>query len=372
MKWYFSLSEASIDRPDHGWRDLIRTAIRSARQNTTLTPCMLYDGKEGSFTTELRAMGVTIIRHRVAFYDKLAERGPGYLAIASGAFLRVEIPEIEHQDTTVLYTDCDVMFRSDPSFKPLHACFASAPQTSLDDYKNDMNTGVMLMNLPSMRADLPRFKEFIIKNLNEGWPGCDQENYRRFYAGRWDQLPSCFNWKPYWGTNSDSVITHWHGPKPMLIRKLLAGRNLVTNPDWRRLYDDAPASYQAALAEWDAIGTTTPQKPTRLFVDALTPSRVRGWAHNPARPTEPMRLSFQIDGTVVWEGSCDQARPDVLAAGYPIGNVGFDFALPTLDSSTHQMTIHNDGGEPLAISHNTHSMSRITLPQAQPGTTTHA
>ena len=364
MKCYFSLSETSIDRPDHGWRDLIRTAVCSARLNTTLTPFMLYDGEESPFTAELRTLGVTIIHHRVSFYDKLAARDLGYLAIASGAFIRVELPEIDQEETLVLYTDCDVMFRSDPKFDTIPSYFASAPQTSLDDYKHDMNTGVMLMNLPAMRRDLPHFKEFIVHNLNEGWPGCDQENYRRFYGGRWDRLPSRFNWKPYWGISPEAVITHWHGPKPMLVRKLLADPTLATNPDWRRLYDGAPEGYRTALAEWNAIPRPAP-RPRRLFVDAVTSTQVRGWAHDPAYPDQPMRLDFRLDGVTVWSGDCDKPRPDVVTAGHPSGNVGFDFSLPDLKHGSRLLTIHDSAGISLVISHNTRAVSHVAVPQPE-------
>ena len=364
MKWYFALSEASIERPDHAWRDLIRTAVLSARRNTTLSPHMLYDGNENAFTREMRAMGVTLVHHRIGFYDKLAERGPGYLAIASGAFLRVELPEIEQEQTVVLYTDCDVMFRSDPSFEPLLAPFAAAPQTSMEDYQGDMNTGVMLMNLPRLRTDLSSFKDFIIGNLNQGWPGCDQENYRRYYAGSWSALPAIMNWKPYWGDNPDAVITHWHGPKPTLIRKLIEEPGLHTNPDWVRLYREAPDAYRSALEEWTALHGEVSNQRYRLFVDTTDRGRVIGWAHDPSHPDQIPQLDFRLDGKTIWQGACNLKRPDVIAAGHPHDRVGFDFALPTLTATNHLLTIHTLDGTRLRISNGHADLpGAILLPQ---------
>ena len=44
MKWYFAISEALFSRPGYDWRGMIRAAVISARQNTTLRPHMIYDG----------------------------------------------------------------------------------------------------------------------------------------------------------------------------------------------------------------------------------------------------------------------------------------------------------------------------------------
>lgn len=362
MKWYFSLSEASINRPEHGWRDLIRVAVESALRNTSLRPHMIYDGEENSFIEELRAQGVTVIHRRVSFHDALAKRGPGYLAIASGAFLRVEIPEIEHEDEFVLYTDCDVMFRSNPCFNLKPTCFAAAPQTSQTDYIRDMNTGVMLMNVPALRADLPRFREFIIENFEAGWPGCDQENYRRFYAGRWEQLESRFNWKPYWGNNPDAVIVHWHGPKPMVVHKLVRDPMLLTDRDWKRLYGEATDSYAIALDEWDAIARHVSKPSPRLVVDEATGTRVRGWALDREDPS-PLFLRFLVDGVPVWEGPCDGLRPDVMKAGHPVEHVGFDFTVPetALRNGPGILTIQNSSRAPQQMMFGGRPHQEITL-----------
>jgi lipopolysaccharide biosynthesis glycosyltransferase len=236
MKWYFAISQASLDRADHDWQGLIRVAIASARANTTLVPHMLYDGEESDFTRELRRAGVVIINHRVSFYgavEAFSGAESWHTRIAAGAFLRIEIPDVEHDDEFVLYTDVDVQFLREidlSGHRP--ALFAAAPQSSLGDY-NDLNSGVMLINVPAMAKELPDFKAFIANNLQIG---LDQEMLAAYFPGRYDVLAPEYNWKPYWGRNDETRIVHWHGPKPILARRR------VDNPD-----------YVSGVHAWDAL-----------------------------------------------------------------------------------------------------------------------
>lgn len=254
-KWYFCLSEASIDRAHHGWREMVYAAVNSARIHTNLKPILVFDGEENEFIDTLRKKGVEVIFHRVKFYDALVERdrtSPGYASIASGAFLRVEIPLIEQEDDYVLYTDCDVLFMQDlPTFNIYPEYFSCAPQTSKTDYLNDANSGVLVINVKKMRDTYPAFAEFIVNNLNAGWPGCDQENYRRFYAGKWDNLPLEMNWKPYWGENNNINILHWHGPKPEIILDKIIEPELTLYPAWESLYSRNKNAYQYFFERWD-------------------------------------------------------------------------------------------------------------------------
>jgi hypothetical protein len=43
LKWYFAVSEPSLDRENHDFGNLIRGAVESARQNTRLRQNMIYD-----------------------------------------------------------------------------------------------------------------------------------------------------------------------------------------------------------------------------------------------------------------------------------------------------------------------------------------
>jgi hypothetical protein len=294
-KWYFCLSQSSIDRDNHGWEDMVFVAVKSALRNTNLQPILLFDGEPSFFISQLELIGVKVIYHRVSFYEDLKQRdskSPGYLSIASGAFLRTEIPMIEDTDDFVLYTDCDIVFFSDnflinqrPHF------FSCAPQSSKSDYLNDANSGVLVINVKNMRDTYPDFRQFIVDNLYSGWPGCDQENYRRFYHGKWDNLPLVANWKPYWGFSEDIEILHWHGPKPEAIYKKLQYQNFVLYRDWDKLYSRNPDAYEQYLWLWDDYNEPSisekliPITPVSGFIDELRLSddrktlSVRGWSY---------------------------------------------------------------------------------------------
>jgi len=254
VNWYFAISAASLDRADHDWRGLIASAIASAKQRTRLKPHMLYDGEPSAFTDDIRALGVTVIHHRVSFYDELvafslARRYPDWLSIAAGAFLRTEIPLIEHDEDYVLYTDCDVMFLRDvPRLQCRSAPFAVAPETNPLTRRN-INSGVMVMNLPALRRDWPQFRQFMIDNF-EDLISFDQTAYEKFYAKRWRRLSPSYNWRPYWGYYPWAHVVHWHGPKPTLVRRLLNGDTTPVEI-WDRFFRRAPRSYARYLATWD-------------------------------------------------------------------------------------------------------------------------
>ncbi|MCD8524023.1 MAG: hypothetical protein LRY72_17430 [Saccharospirillaceae bacterium] len=242
---------------------MILAAVNSARVNTNLEPILLFDGQENEFLETLRKKGVKVIFHRVGFYDALKERdktNPGYLSIASGAFLRVEIPLIEQDEEFVLYTDCDILFTSDAGLldvKPEY--FACAPQQSMNDYAGDANSGVLVLNVKNMRQTYAQFSEFIVKNLYAGWPGCDQENYRRFYAGKWDKLPLIYNWKPYWGLNQDCSIIHWHGPKPEAVLNRLLNPYFEFYSAWEELFSKNVPAYKQYYEMWDRYCDASPR-----------------------------------------------------------------------------------------------------------------
>jgi hypothetical protein len=156
----------------------------------------------------------------------------------------------------VLYTDCDVIFLAEvvPELEA-NPCefFAVAPESSPDDYVN-MNTGVMLMNTARLRESLPRFREYISKNLaeleRESW---DEAAYRWFYRDNngplWDRLKLELNWKPYWGENPQAKIIHFHGPKPYQrehieshwpeLKALTSGAYPALVERWSRLLEEA-------------------------------------------------------------------------------------------------------------------------------------
>jgi len=231
MRWFFALNEACSTFPLYA--DLIKVAVLSARSHTKLTPCFLYDGQPNALTDWLEARGVAVVQHRSKFRERLKAmskecKRPDIFRIGSGAFLRVDLPEVivrlGWSDERILYTDCDVMFARDPEpdlSRVRCERFAVAPEFDPGDYDR-INTGVMVMNVPSLYRDREPFARFIWRNLDRlvdtAW---DQEAYRLYYRRKlpflpngWSRLAPTLNWKPYWGENAAASIIHFHGPKP--------------------------------------------------------------------------------------------------------------------------------------------------------------
>ena len=259
-KWFFALSAASLDHAGHDWMDLVRTAVASAKANTTLAPHFLYDGTPTAFTKELESLGVSIIYHKVSYLGNIIERWNDiglpqnhmHLAIMAGAYLRTEIPRLLIEDEFVLYTDCDVLFRSDPEigrFRPQF--FACAPQFDPNDL-SEINSGVMVMNVEGMRKEVANFYHYIVNHF-ENFGAHDQDALQQYYHGRYDSLPAEMNWKPYWGQNPEACIVHFHGPKPWAVRQLIEQPNFSVPDIWRSLYQSHPTAYQEYLREWDRV-----------------------------------------------------------------------------------------------------------------------
>lgn len=252
MKWYFAVNEQTLNHFDHDFPGLMLSAVASARINTSLRPHLLYDGEPNETTAALQGLGVTIVPHRITYYDQLDQaRSPSYnLLIAAGAFLRSEIPRLEKDDEFVLYTDCDVMFRRQPEFLSMRpAYFASAPESKQGDY-DDLNTGVMLMNVPKLRESLDDFLHYIVTRF-ETFVAYDQCAYKQYYYGKYELLEPEANWKPYWGWSDTADVIHFHGPKPAAIRKIVDDPAYPMSKHWLRLYEQDPAAYLRYLLEWE-------------------------------------------------------------------------------------------------------------------------
>jgi lipopolysaccharide biosynthesis glycosyltransferase len=262
MQWFFALTEDSTAFRQYA--EMIMVAVHTATKFTSLKPNCLYDGAENEFTEWLTRHDVRIVCHRSFLREALEELGrqkanPHLAAALSGAFSRVELPELVERlggADRVLYTDCDVIFRGEvvPELEA-NPCdyFAVAPESVQDDYVN-MNTGVMLMNTGRLRERLPAFREYIRQNLaaleRESW---DEAAYRWYYRDShgplWDRLRPELNWKPYWGENAQAKIIHFHGPKPFQqdhieshwpeLRSLTGGAYPALVEKWRELLQEA-------------------------------------------------------------------------------------------------------------------------------------
>ncbi|MEZ2238927.1 FkbM family methyltransferase [Microcoleus sp.] len=219
MKWFFAINEASPGFEIYS--QMIKVAVYTAQQNTSLEPYCIYDGEENELTDWLQKNGVKIIYHRIPHYEKLQTQYPCYSTVAFGAFLRIEIPKIveiyEMQDEYVLYTDCDVMFFHDVvDYLQGVTCeyLAATPEHDPNNWEY-FNSGVLYMNVKNLQKTQKEFDDFIDKNLDQILQlAYDQGAYNLFFKDKWDRLDIQLNWKSYWNFTPEAKIIHFHGPKP--------------------------------------------------------------------------------------------------------------------------------------------------------------
>jgi hypothetical protein len=294
MKWFFCWCQETESRTDHGWQDMIRAAVQSAHAYTDLDPHLIYDGEETPFIAELRGYGVKVLFHRLSFADALARHLPeniDYQAVARGAFLRFDIPCVyDGTDPLVLYTDADVMFRQTPDFRGYRPEMIAAATEFNRGSRTDMNSGVMLINLPNFRAAHAGLVQFATENLKLG---LDQEVLRAWLKHDYLLLPDIYNWKPYWGPNAEAPIVHWHGPKPVTVAKLLTG-GATPHRDWQTLFERDTEAYRGFVLEYLGL--------LAAYAEAAAPAPIsRGKA---ARQSSLYRLP---DGTAPFppEGAVD-------------------------------------------------------------------
>ncbi len=280
MKWIFALNAESVD----SYGDFARVAVWSARRHSSLEAVCLFDGEPCDFTDWLEGRGVEVVQARSRFYEAIGEvarrrNNPGLFRTGAGAFLRLEIPRVAQElgwsDEFVFYTDCDVIFQSDP--RPLlegltPRVFAAAPETFREKPLH-MNTGAMWLRVAAL-AD-PQLEVWTRANLERCLAASfDQGALRVFYnllhrrawrlgvpdklfyavmsrvplrTWQWDDLPLELNWKPYWGENPAASVIHFHGLKPT-YRAVTAQAKLppymavMHTPFW-----------EECAARWDAL-----------------------------------------------------------------------------------------------------------------------
>jgi len=305
MKWFFALDQNSNHLDSYV--EMTKVAVHTARTRTTLEAHCLFDGDAGhEFAVWLRNKGVTVHLLRTPFFDELKtlasqKNDPDILSFGAGAFLRLEIPKLIARegwdDEFVLYTDCDVMFTRDPVpaiSKVRPSYFAVAPEAHIER-KDDINTGVMLLNVQTMRridADLHGYTRRHLAMFTDYRAGnaFDQAAFQSYFRGltrfliergarfpiprnpgfrlvwgrffirasfvnrpQWDRLAPEFNWKSYWDdARNESVIVHFHGPKPNEARIETSPQSLNrSNPILEQVLSDlrTPAFY-ANCEKW--------------------------------------------------------------------------------------------------------------------------
>jgi hypothetical protein len=247
-KWYFGVNRYGIIKSEA----LIKAAVNSCLANTPLAPHLLYYGEETRQVADLRKMGVKVINHTSSLEPELqVGYGPRYPKFA-GHWLRADLPLVETEDQYILYTDIDVLFLNwRPELLAPPRYLAAAPEHRLNE-RRTFNSGVMVMNLEGMRAELPQFHAAIRHRLlnNFKYPNHDQRSFNDFFKGRFDHLDPLMNWKPYWGRNSGASIIHFHGPKPKQVEFIKAG--LYTGKrDLNEIWARNPGAYDYYCPIWD-------------------------------------------------------------------------------------------------------------------------
>jgi hypothetical protein len=238
IHWFSGINKVDVGIYLQYMEMFTKAVISQKKTNPGIQPYLIFDGERDKEIDYLENdLKVTIIPHRVSFYDKLKEFY-GDNPIAAGAFLRCDIPLIVKDILKlpaeyVLYTDNDVLFMDDvnriSSLKPKYFCISS--EFSGGKY-TDINSGVMWININNMYQIYPRFRNFIIENFAK-FETYDQDAIKLFFDGKMDILDYRYNYKPYLGKTNDIKILHFHGPKPvhsqMCLDKTYPLMNLVND-----------------------------------------------------------------------------------------------------------------------------------------------
>lgn len=258
-KWYFVINESGLFEYEY----MIKAAVLSARKYTNLQPYCIYYGAECEILSWLVNNDVVVVRHVSSFMDEinLTEDNSNWSrSVATGAYLRLDIPLLETEDEYVIYTDCDVVFTkkfSVPTDLPKY--FAVSTENEINNW-NFFNTGVMVINVPAMRSQLPRIHFEVKGRLNLLWKSgfgtYDQGVLNATFKDQWSRLDPLYNWKPYWGVNDNAKIIHYHGPKPSHIYNLMHSVNLGGVPQaYSDIYIQQPCSMSYYLGYFEQFGT---------------------------------------------------------------------------------------------------------------------
>ncbi|KAL6747931.1 hypothetical protein V8C86DRAFT_2894249 [Haematococcus lacustris] len=229
--WIFTYNDQSSS-----YDSMMQAAVTSAIEVGHLRPFCLYSGSETSPVYHwLADHGVILVRHTPAWADQFWQAAePLHLQnlvhshlyatkeTMVGTFQRIDIPIIpEFRDFQyVLFSDTDVLFLSKFSLAQvpqLPSYVAMAPEmTDAFPY----NAGIMLMNLPGLRATYSSLLATILSNRHglyfPGYGPLDQGAYNQQYEESIEKhtLSKVYNAKPYQTCVPDAMLLHLHGPKP--------------------------------------------------------------------------------------------------------------------------------------------------------------
>lgn len=230
MKCYFCVSVSNDQESARVYGEMLEVALKSAATNTNLDLVVIYDGPQGHYYEKIIGKyGATIVRHTFSQVRALPLAFPRDYLLQKygrafdynklkGTFLRLDIPDLDSTDDVVLYSDIDVVFQpgfnEDGLLKELNYLRAGPEFSPNPKDFNYFNAGILLLKLKSIRP----FTQAILKDINQGIPNkeglFDQGYLNDRLFGKHDPLPLEYNWKPYWGYNSNAKIIHFHGIKP--------------------------------------------------------------------------------------------------------------------------------------------------------------
>ena len=233
MKCYFCLTAPSTN--NEMYLRLLELSIKSAILNTSLSIIILYDGPDKGPCFSLLENYKNLYKNRITIRSHIFSHkrylknvypvqyicnnlgsATDYNKI-SGAFMRLDIPFIENEDQYVLYTDIDVYFNKDIILENLPKPTYLAASSEFTKSAREMtyfNSGVLLLNTFNMKEKCNQ----IFSDLRKGNPNkiglLDQGYLNQYCFKDFELLPIEYNWKPYWGINTNAFIIHYHGVKP--------------------------------------------------------------------------------------------------------------------------------------------------------------
>lgn len=263
MYWF-----ACIDNSDHFF-ELLQVALYSAKVNTSLTPIILCAGTSARKRAILDDMGILN-------FDIKLDSTICYATTCPGAICRLYIPliaELLNIKQTILYTDVDIIFMSDPPLKSTAEVMASSyfpkvpPRNTvkitdcnhwLELFGNGgagLNAGVMYLNPSVLLWTLDQFMEIC---RNPQLSNAPVESVYHFYMI--EAMDYTLNYFAYWNdswagcevnTLAKPIILHFHAIKPNMdthppeVRPYITKEYYINRDIWLSYRDGA-----AQCNEW--------------------------------------------------------------------------------------------------------------------------
>ncbi len=250
---------------DPEYIEMAKVLVLSAGANTRLELLCVYDGSDQRLIEWLESKNVLVIRWSVSFLEDLRDRYDGEKSIefCRGTFLCMEVPYILNhygmEDEYILYVDTDTMFVDDVDLNDTQPQTFCAPKDWSVSDNSRFSTGVLLMNCRFLLSQYSVFQTHIRRhNYNFSFTGmgpCDQGAWNTFFENKSEELPNCYDWKPWWGSSDAAIVIHFSGPMPRQVRRLIEMENPITEVDKIHKYvvDQDQNSYIRYVEAWEVI-----------------------------------------------------------------------------------------------------------------------